>query len=219
MSTTHEEQKSIVRPLPEGVEHTDALEEFRGALIPADDEYVPHEEIVRRGRFIVQMAHISYVLLGELSNYVIQREDTENVDKLIGQMAYEWGCRKSTVYRAWAYTSKHPKVPRPQDLPQGMTGEALQMAETEEEADELLEKMVAEDWGARELREMRRLQSWDLLPRLVLVELGWNEETGQVWAQAGGKRLQIGKLDIQSENWLVKAGVKLLMYRARGGVG
>jgi hypothetical protein len=102
-------------------------------------------------------------------------------------------------------------LPRPQDAPPTLAYEIISGCETPEEADEVLDRALAEGWSVSDVRDIKRLRATGLLNdwrRLRLVSDG-----SVIYVTDGRERVPVARL--VGGDGLARAGAALLWIRAR----
>ena len=201
---------TVLGPVPLG----EAL--LRRRFVPGEGEIVDEEDFIQRGVDLVELARVSFRLLGELIDWkfkVERAESEESKRAMIQRYCACWGMSQSSLWKAWVLVGRFPNLQLPEDTSQTLIYEIISGCATEEEADRVLDLALQEGWTVSEVREIKTLRGMGYLEdwrRLRMV----CDSKGTVTVYDGKQNEICGKLDLES-NGLASAGAVLLKVRAR----
>ncbi|HIP96550.1 MAG TPA: hypothetical protein EYH32_04965 [Anaerolineae bacterium] len=191
------------------------LDVLRDRYIPADGERVDEEEFVQRGIELVSTARYAFVLLGELIDWKFRHEgaDTdESRRQIVRRYAPLWGVSEASIWKAWVVACRWPELPRPQDAPPTLAYEIISGCSTPEEADEVMDRALAEGWSVADVRDIKRLRAMGVLDEWTRLRLVSDGSTIYV-VDGGQRRVPVARL--VGGDGLARAGAALLRIRAR----
>lgn len=189
---------------------------LRMRYVPGEGEIVTEEEFVQRGVELVELARVSFRLLGELIDWKfrVERADSEETKRaMIQRYCVCWGMSQSSLWKAWVLVARFPQLQLPEDTSQTLAYEIISGCQTEEEAERVINLALNEGWSVSDVREIKMLRGMGYLEdwrRLRMV----CDKTGLVTVHDGTQQERCGKLDLE-EIGLAGAGATLLKMRGR----
>ena len=189
---------------------------LRMRFVPQEGEIVTEDEFVQRGVELVELARVSFRLLGELIDwkFKVERAESEETKRaMIQRYCVCWGMSQSSLWKAWVLVARFPQLQLPEDTSQTLAYEIISGCQTEEEAERVLDLALNEGWTVSDVREIKTLRGMGLLDRWCRLRITCGSK-GSVTVHDGKRNEVCGKLDLES-NGLASAGVALLKVRAR----
>ena len=189
---------------------------LRMRFVPQEGEIVTEDEFVQRGVELVELARVSFRLLGELIDwkFKVERADSEETKRaMIQRYCACWGMSQSSLWKAWVLVARFPQLQLPEDTSQTLAYEIISGCQTEEEAERVLDLALNEGWSVSDVREIKTLRGMGYLEdwrRLRMV----CDKTGVVTIHDGVQSSECGKLNLEDVG-LSGAGAVLLKVRGR----
>ena len=200
-----------------GTEHVPLDESIlRRRYIPVEGEVVTEDEFVQRGVELVELARVSFRLLGELIEWKfgVERAESEETKRaMIKRYAVCWGMSQSSLWKAWVLIGRFPDLLLPEDASQTLVYEIISGCQTKEEAERVIDLALHEGWTVSEVREMKILRGAGLLDHWCRLRIGC-DGSGTVTVRNGKRSEKCAQLSAESDG-LAAAGAMLLRIRGR----
>jgi hypothetical protein len=156
--------------------------QVRRRFIPGEGETIDIDDYEMRGVTLLEGARACISVFGELvawgwKNLAPNIIEQDTGDPL-GQSGWVkfcadmWGCTMSTIWKAWQVAETRHALAPPEDVSPTLLYEIASGCENDAETEQVLNKALAEGWGAQDVRWIKALrnagllQDWEL-PRLI----------------------------------------------------